>query len=255
MKRQLINGLFLWQFENLSAENKIRHYVSERNTEGNEFTLSLSSSPDKEMVRVYRSKIGEALGVRPHQMYFPSQVHGTNIITVTSHTTREELMDADALITREPGLCISVMSADCVTILIYDKKNGCVGAVHSGWRGTVAKILEKTLLRMYFEFGTRGEDVIAGIGPSVCQDSYEVGEEVIQEVRKSFGPDSGLLIEQPQNKAKLDLWKANQLQLEYFGVRSENIEVSDLCTIKNNQHFFSARKGDKGRFAAGIVLL
>jgi polyphenol oxidase len=146
------------------------------------------------------------------------------------------------------------MSADCVPIILYDKKNKAVGAVHSGWRGTVARILEKTLTEMSKVFGTRGEDVYAGIGPSVSQDSYEVGEEVIHEVTKSFGHANELLIHVDNNKAKLDLWKANTVQLLEFGVRPNQIEVADLCTVKQNHYFFSARKGDSGRFAAGIVI-
>jgi copper oxidase (laccase) domain-containing protein len=104
-------------------------------------------------------------------------------------------------------------------------------------------------------YNSKGQDIIAAIGPSVCQDSYEVGEEVIEEVNRSFGSNNRLMLYQPNNKAKLDLWEANRLQLLDFGVSPANIEVSELCTVKNNDHFFSARKGDKGRFAAGIVLV
>jgi polyphenol oxidase len=97
-------------------------------------------------------------------LVFPSQVHKTRIVNVTRATSKEELMETDALITNQKGICISVMSADCVPILIYDRKNHAAGAVHSGWRGTVARILEKTLNTMKAEFGTRGEDVVAAIG-------------------------------------------------------------------------------------------
>ena len=103
-------------------------------------------------------------------------------------------------------------------------------------------------------FGTRGEDIYAGIGPSVSQDSYEVGEEVVSAVDRSFGTNHELTIPVGSNKAMLDLWKANKLQLMEFGVQPSRIEISDLCTVKNNNHFFSARKGDAGRFAAGILL-
>ena len=130
-----------------------------------------------------------------------------------------------------------------------------IGAVHSGWRGTVAKILEKTLQEMQSQFGTKADHVRAAIGPSVSQDSYEVGDEVVQAVRNVFGSKNNLLTLQANGKAKLDLWKANVLQLEEFGVNRSRIEISGLCTVKNNHHFFSARKGDAGRFAAGIMLV
>ena len=104
------------------------------------------------------------------------------------------------------------------------------------------------------EFGTKGEDITAGIGPSVSQDSYEVGEDVVAAVKRSFEKSDALLIPQTNNKAKLDLWNANKMQLLEFGVRESSIEISELCTVKNNNNFFSARKGDAGRFAAGIMV-
>jgi polyphenol oxidase len=256
MKKVSINGLELWQFESFEKESGINHFVTERHSApaGKEFTLSYSSSPDREIIRNNRHLLAKAMGISDEQLFLPSQVHKTKIVLVTHNTAKEELMDTDALITGEKGICIAVMSADCVPILLYDKKNQVIGAVHSGWRGTVARILEKTLQEMQTHFGTKGEDLLAGIGPSVSQESYEVGGEVIQEVTHAFGNESGLMISQSQNKAKLDLWKANVIQLLEFGVRKDAIEISDLCTVKYNAHFFSARKGDTGRFAAGIVI-
>jgi polyphenol oxidase len=250
------NNLRIWQFENLAAEPEIDHFVTGRNSllNGSEFTLSFSSSDDKEQIRKYRKELASTMGVESDRLFFPSQVHETRIVKITPRTLKEEVMETDALITRERGLCIAVMSADCVPILLFDKQNKAVAAVHSGWRGTVAKILSKTLDRMHSEFGTVGKDLVAGIGPSVSQDSYEVGEEVVEAVRNSFEKSASLLIPQPNNKAKLDLWAANRIQLLEFGVPAASIETSDLCTVKNNVDFFSARKGDRGRFAAGIML-
>ena len=256
MHRKSFNGLSLWQFENFSNLTSISHFVTDRDSDSNkkEFTLSLSSSPDRTMVVRNRNLLASAIGIADSELYFPSQVHKTRILRVTRATSREELLETDALVTNERSICIAVMSADCVPILLYDRKNHAVGAVHSGWRGTVARILEKSLNEMTRVFGTRGEDLYAGIGPSVSTESYEVGEEVVEEVKSSFRNNNGLLIPTQNGKAKLDLWKANSIQLEEFGVPITQIEVSNLCTVKNNQHFFSARKGDKGRFAAGIMV-
>jgi YfiH family protein len=257
MKSTVSNGLHLWQFEMLEKEPTVKHFVSSRRppAQGKEFTLSYSSSLDKEEIRHNRHALATALGIASDRLYFPSQVHKTRIVNVTQHTPVAELMETDALITAEKGVCIAVMSADCVPILLYDTRNHVAGAVHSGWRGTVARILEKTLHEMQSKFGTRGEDVIAGIGPSVCQESYEVGEEVVESVHRAFGKEAGLMIPQAGNKATLDLWKANKIQLLGFGVSESRIEIAGLCTVKNNDHFFSARKGDAGRFAAGILLV
>ena len=255
MERVRFGELSLWQFENLAKEKSIRHFVTERTAIGTgEFTLSLSSSPDKEFVRANRKKLASAMGVAPENLFMPSQVHKTRIVQVSSSTSKDELIDTDALITAQKGLCIAVMSADCVPILLYDKKHHACAAIQSGWKGTVAKILEKTLQTMNHTFGTIGENVIAGIGPSASQVSYEVGEEVITAVRAAYSNAGELMIAKSNNKAMLDLWAANKCQLLDFGVPESQIETSNLCTIINNQYFFSARKGDSGRFAAGIVL-
>lgn len=256
MKKIPFNGLELWQFESFVQHASIRHFVTDRSSHSHEgeFSLSLSSSPDRTMILRNRGLLASAMGVEDSELYFPSQVHKTRILQVSRNTAREELLETDALLTNEGKICIAVMSADCVPILLFDNKNNAVGAVHSGWRGTVARILEKTLHEMQRLFGTKGEDLFAGIGPSVSTESYEVGEEVVEEVRRSFRSSNDLLTPTKDKKAKLDLWKANTIQLKEFGVSPARIEISNLCTVKHNQHFFSARKGDKGRFAAGIML-
>jgi polyphenol oxidase len=257
MKRIQINDLHLWQFERLGKESSIRHFVTDRSahSNGKEFTLSYSSSSEREGVRNNRHLLAEALGIQDARLYFPSQVHKTRIVHVTPDTSKEELKETDALVTAERGICIAVMSADCVPILLADTRNKAIGAVHSGWRGTVARILEKTLQEMHAKFGTTGDGLLAAIGPSVSQESYEVGDEVVQAVYDAFGNENELVVLQANRKAKLDLWKANELQLLEFGVAPSRIEISNLCTVKNNHNFFSARKGDAGRFAAGIMLV
>jgi polyphenol oxidase len=247
--------LNLWQFENLSKIGSVKHFVSERTSAPDkEFTLSYSSSPDREFIQANRKKVADALGIAPQKLVMPSQVHKTKIVNVTSATTKDDVMETDALITSEKGICIAVMSADCVPILLYDQQNHVCAAVHSGWKGTVAKILKKTLEAMRDQFGTSGHNVIAGIGPSVSQPAYEVGEEVVAAMKSSFLNANKFLLPLPANKAKLDLWEANKTQLLDFGVPENQIEISNLCTVLNNNYFFSARKGDSGRFAAGILL-
>lgn len=256
MRKIAINGLELWNFEKLGNHSSIRHFVTDRQSHRSdgEFTLSWSSSPDRSYIEKNRQLLASAMGVDYHHLFFPSQVHQTRIVHVSSNTSRDSLLETDALITNEPGVCIAVMSADCVPIVLYDEKNNAVAAVHSGWRGTVARILEKTLAEMKKLFGTKGEDLHAGIGPSISQEVYEVGGEVVQQIKKSFEGYNDLLIPVSEEKARLDLWTANKIQLLEFGVSPRNIEISNLCTVQHNRHFFSARKGDRGRFAAGIMI-
>ena len=256
MKRIEYNGLQLWQFENLNKIAAIKHFVTERNTleSGEPFTLSYSSTPDKALVKHNRNLLASAFGIAESSLFMPSQVHKTRILHVTLDTPKTELADTDALITSHPNICIAVMGADCVPILLADTRNKVVAAIHSGWRGTVSKILEKTLQEMRDVYGTHGSDIIAAIGPSVSQESYEVGGEVVEAFNDAFADAASLMIPVQGNKAKLDLWKANTLQLLDFGVEQQRIEISSLCTVIHNHHFFSARRGDSGRFAAGIML-
>jgi len=256
MKQVVRKGLSLWEFDHLSSRHEIGHFVTDRNSnpDGEPFTLSYSSTPDRSLVVANRRLLAASMGVDEHALFMPSQVHKTRIVHVTSATTKDELQETDALITSQPEICIAVMSADCVPILLFDRMNNVVAAVHSGWRGTVSRILEKTLNEMRTQYGTTGADVIAGIGPSVSAPSYEVGEEVINAVQEAFHPAINLLTHTRPQKAQLDLWNANRHQLMEFGVPDEQIEISNLCTVIHNHAFFSARKGDAGRFAAGIVL-
>src|SRR5688572_8632960 len=147
MKQIQIQGLHLWQFENLASVNSIQHFVTERTSPlaGREFTLSYSSSPDRNEIVNNRNLLAGAMHISGDKLFFPSQVHKTHIVKVTPETKKESLLETDALITASKGICIAVMSADCVPILLYDTQNHVAAAVHSGWRGTVAKILEKTL--------------------------------------------------------------------------------------------------------------
>lgn len=140
--------------------------------------------------------------------------------------------DGDALITTRPGLSVSVRTADCYPILLSDGKS--VAAVHAGWRGTAAHIVEKTLARMRSEFGTHAQEVQAAIGPGIGVCCYQVGPEVARQ----FGFNA--------EKAHLDLALENRKQLERAGVPSENIEASGICTFCDAGRFFSFRREKEG---------
>jgi hypothetical protein len=255
-------GLPLWQFKNLNRFTEIKHYVSGREggvSEGEvgSLNLGLRAEANRENVLENRRRVAEAMGVAPIHLVFPSQTHSDHVKLVQAHTLPGELEDTDALICNTPGICISVMSADCVPILLYDPVTRAVAAVHAGWRGTVAKILEHTVRQMQSQFDTQPSDLIAGIGPSICPEVYEVGPEVITAVAEVFGTKENLVSrENGEGKGFLNLWEANRLQLLSLGVRPEAIEVAGICTFTHSDVFFSARKsGNKaGRFAAGILI-
>jgi len=188
-------------------------------------------------------------------------------------------LQGDALLAKSPGILIGVQTADCVPILLADRRHRAVAAVHAGWRGTLARIAEKALGRMKMEFNTRADDVVAALGPSIGGCCYEVGPEVAQAFAGQFpdarawfeGPFDALASgddpapfpwlsmtppghQAPEPRVRLDLRAANRSQLEAAGVPAAQIAVSTLCTACRTDLLFSHRreKGKTGRMMAVI---
>ena len=208
-----------------------------------------------EQVKSNLEKLAMSLPERPRLFVIPRQTHTTNVRIITDVPTLEELQDVDAVVTHLKGFCLCVSTADCVPILIYDKVKQVIAAVHAGWRGTVGRIVEKTLEAMKSHYGTEGKDVIACIGPSISLESFEVGDEVYNVFTEAgFDMDR---IAKKYEKWHLDLWEANRLQLLAQGVLPEHIEVAGICTYQQHEDFFSARRlGIKsGRILSGIMLM
>lgn len=182
-----------------------------------------------------------------------------------------EAPQGDAALCRQAGLLLGIQTADCVPILLADPRGRVVGAVHAGWRGTLARIVTKTIGRMRLEFGARPEDVIAVLGPAIGPCCYEVGPEVAQAFSAQFsraaewfaGPFERLATgeeanplpwltmmppghEPPPERVRLDLRAANRWQLVEAGIKAENIVVSALCTGCRSDLFFSYRKEGAG---------
>lgn len=203
-------------------------------------------------VQECREKFANALAVDTDRMWFPRQVHGTNVVTVDSSTPNG--LEADAVITKEKRLLIGVSTADCVPILLYDKKKRVVGAIHAGWRGTVAGITEIAVKEFCNVSGGMASDIIAMIGPSISPQAYEVGPEV-----SSIFEEKGLgeCVMKGFDKPHIDLWQANKTILERSGLLSQNIDCNPLCTFYNSDKLFSARSlGVKsGRIATCIMIL
>ena len=165
-------------------------------------------------------------GMPPFSVLQPHQTHTDNVVVVERRDmTREDLLGVDALVTNLPDFGIAVRTADCVPILMYDGRNGVIAAVHSGWKGTVAKISQKTIRVMEERFGTETVDVKAVIGPSIGPDSFQVGSEVADKFCEAGFPMEEILTDRgPKEEGTMngglhiDLWKANQFLLEEMGV-------------------------------------
>lgn len=193
---------------------------------------------------------------------FPFQTHDDKTLIIDSKFlkfNREEKANAlkgiDALITAEPDICIGVTTADCVPLLLFDCKQKVIAAVHAGWRGTCARLIQKTLSEMQENFGTNPQDAFVLIGPSISSDVYEVGRELLTNFAQAHFPVNDIFTERNE-KLYLDLWEANRFLLLESGVPASQIGISGICTYTAHDKFFSARRlGIKsGRMYSGIVL-
>ena len=225
--------------------------------------LSFSRGDDESAVMENYDRLAAALDTRKEQFVCTDQTHTTNVIRVGKEdcgygvTRQKPYTDVDGLVTDEPGVVLSTFFADCVPLYFVDTVNRAIGLSHSGWRGTVGRMGQRTLEKMATEFGTNPKDVVAAIGPSICQDCYEVSKDVAKEFIKEFsGHADEILINKGNGKYQLDLWKTNEIVLIEAGVKKENIAVTNICTCCNPDLLFSHRasKGKRGNLGAFMYI-
>ena len=211
---------------------------------------------EREHVRENRLRSFRALGRDPHSLYDVWQVHSADVVLATApHDSSPPELKADAIITDRPEVTLFMRFADCVPILLYDPARQAAGIVHAGWQGTVRHVVAAAVRSMQAAFGSRPADMIAGVGPSIGPDHYEVGPDVIARVRETFDAEAGALLPSHGGHTYFDLWAANRLLLEQAGVTQ--VEVAGLCTACHTRDWYShrAEKGRTGRFGALIALL
>lgn len=226
--------------------------------------LSFSRGDEEENVRENYRRIADAIGFSVSDLVCSDQTHTTNVRVVTEEdrgkgfARKKDYTDTDGLITNVPGLVLATFYADCVPLYFVDPVKKAIGLSHSGWRGTVGKMGKVTVEAMKREYGSRPEDIVAAIGPSICQECYEVSEDVILEFQKHFEKSyfEELYYKKENGKYQLNLWKANELVLEEAGILKEHISVTDICTCCNPTLLYSHRasKGRRGNLAAFLSL-
>ena len=223
--------------------------------------LSFTRGDDDRAVLENYRRIADALGFSIEKAVCSDQTHTANVRRVYEGdggkgiVRRKDYTDVDGLVTDVPGLTLVTSYADCVPLFFIDPVKRAVGLSHSGWRGTVGKIGAVTVKKMQEEFGSRPEEILAAIGPSICQDCYEVSEDVAAEFRAAFWEnrkEKTLLYEKEDGKYQLNLWRANELVLLEAGILPEPITFPGFCTCCNPQFLFSHRAshGKKGNLSA-----
>lgn len=227
-------GVTWLSFPAIEATGIAKHAFSTRMggvSEGPFATMNFSFTrgDDPNAVKENYRRMANALEVDMDRMVVTWQTHTTNVRRVSESDFGKGVIcdrdyrDVDGLVTNIPGVTLVTFFADCVPLYFVDTKNHAIGLSHSGWRGTVNRMGRETLIRMSEEFGTDPVDVIACIGPSICQDCYEVGPEVVEQFRNEFSEDhhNVLFYEKPNGKYQLNLWEANRIVLKEAGIPAE----------------------------------
>lgn len=254
-------------FPLLEQTGMVRHLFSTRLggvSQGiySSMNLSFTRGDDATAVSENYRRIAKILRCEPDCMVASQQTHTTGIRSVTwddcgkGIVREQDYSDIDGLVTNVPGICLVTYFADCVPLYLVDPVQKAIGLAHSGWRGTVNRMGACMVQRMAEDFGSRPEDLVAAIGPSICRDCYEVSEDVAAEFQKLFGESAVVTPGRAADKYQLDLWLANRLILEQAGIPAGQIAVTDICTCHNPGYLFSHRAshGKRGNLGAFLIL-
>lgn len=275
-------------FAGLERTGIVEHFFTTRYggvSSGYLFSLNFSYSQGDlaENVDENYRRAAAHIGMTSGDIVCSQQTHTTNVRRVTAAdkgkgvVCERDYTDVDGLITNERGLILATFYADCVPLFIVDPVNRAIGLSHSGWRGTVGKMGKVTLDKMREAYGTRPEEVRVAIAPSICQNCYEVSEDValafaeafvrddvkageyLGRYRQDYGQqdiENCLMLPKENGKYQLNLWYANYRVFRDAGVPDEHIEVTDVCTCCNPKLLFSHRasKGKRGNLGAFMML-
>lgn len=258
------------QFKNLSATGIVKHGFSTRKggvSTGifSSMNLNFKRGDDPDAVMENYRRMAAALNMRVQDMVLSDQTHTTNVRVITEEDRGKGILkpqdysDVDGMITNVPGIVLVTSYADCVPLYFVDPVRKAIGLSHSGWKGTVGHIGQKTVWKMHEVYGSEPKDIVAAIGPSICQSCYEVSDDVAEAFRANFTADEAadILLDKGNGKYQLDLWKANWYVLTDAGILPEHLSVTDLCTACHPDLLWSHRKtnGQRGGLSAFLSLI
>lgn len=270
LERNRLGKVEYLTFPLLSQTGMVRHLFSTRVggvSKGvySAMNLSYTRGDEKEAVDENFRRIAKVLQCDVGDIVCSDQTHTVNLRVVTRQDGGKGILrpkdytDIDGLLTNEPGLVLATFYADCVPLYFVDTKKRVVALAHSGWRGTVARMGRCVTEKMREVYGTDPADIVAAIGPSICQACYEVSEDVADIFAQEFkqnGQADEILIGKGGGKYQLDLWRANEIVLTEAGIPEEQIQVTDICTCHNSEYLFSHRasQGKRGNLGAFLGL-
>ena len=259
-----VGDLKYYTIDEFKATGLVKHGFSTRcggvsENEYKSMNLRMHCDDKPENIMKNYEIFSSGIGVNFKNLVFSNQVHCDTIIRVEKEDMGNGIMGpqkwdgVDGLITNEPGVPLCVFSADCVPVFLLDTKKKAIGLVHSGWKGTALKISAKCVEKMAEEYGSLPQDILVGIGPSIGVCHFEVGDEVADVFRDTFG----VAVLEKHNKWHVNMQKAIEISLLEKGILKENIINSDICTYCNSDLLFSHRKtnGKRGVMAGIMEIL
>ena len=281
MKENRYQEIEYLTFELLEKTQVVTHMISTRFggvSQGifSSMNYSYNRGDDRNLVDENYRRTAAIFGKSAADFVCSDQTHTVHVRKVTGKDRGKGVLypkdytDTDGLITDEEGIILSTFYADCVPLLFVDPVRRAIGCSHSGWRGTAQEMGRITVERMQEEYGCRPENIYAAIGPSICQDCYEVSQDVAEVFEELFAQSrfkdivgnekqiSGAEIcyQKENGKYQLNLWKSNEAILLGAGILPEHLAVTDVCTCCNPQVLFSHRAscGKRGNIGAFLML-
>ncbi|OQY09972.1 MAG: hypothetical protein B6I29_02410 [Marinitoga sp. 4572_148] len=254
------NGLMYFTIPIFEKYKNLFHLFTTRIPDN--FDLGINTETPLEKIHKNYEKLAKTFNLNLNDFVLSGQIHGDNVLVIDeSYKSNNFLFDrkvknADGLITNKKNIFLVTLYADCTPIYFFDPANNAAGLSHSGWKGTIKKIAEKTVNKMKENFGTKPEDVLVALGPSIGPDSFEVREDVKILFEKTFDFSNEIIKRKNKETYLINIWKAIEYTLIDAGVKKENIFISNIDTYTNTDLLFSYRKeGKTGRMAAIIGLI
>lgn len=256
MKRIEDNGLHFYQSDLFDS---IRHGIFTRHggvsaSPWAALNLGGTVGDDVQSVRQNHQLMYEVLDVNAEKACTTWQVHGADVVMANGPVQgRKWVARADGVMTNQADVPLVMRYADCIPLLFHDSHKNAIGVAHAGWRGTVQGMGKNMVRAMQTAYGSNPADIQVVIGPGISLEKFQVGEEVVEAFKDSFGILGELMQRDPHDgTAYIDLWEANRRDLKSIGV--ENIEIAGICTYQTTEDFFShrAEQGKTGRF--GVVM-
>ena len=268
MKQLQVNGVTFLAADGFRAAGGVAHGFSTRIggvSEGifSSLNLGFNRGDDPDCVRENYRRFCAAIGADADRIVMTGQIHEDEIRTATLDLIKPDVCvptgyDCDGLITDQPGLVLTVFTADCIPVLLYDPVKRVIAAVHAGWRGTALDIAGKAVRKMQQEYGCRPETILAAIGPGISQCCFETHSDVPNAMTEALGDlASSHILCLENGKFKVDLKGINAALMMRAGVTADHIEKSDHCTACLHETYWSHRvtRGQRGSQAAMIQLL